>query len=368
MRKDEMKRKHSIAGLIAAVAAVAAGAVLMTACTSFGTSAEPVSRQVIAMTTVMNLKAYGKNAEKGLDDSENEINRLDKLLSVGSSSSAVSKLNAGGGGTVNADIDTLLKKSLSVYKSTGGAFDITVYPLMKLWGFTEVYNENDELDQNKPRDIPTASEIQAQLANVGADRITYDAASKTLTLPAGTQIDFGGIAKGYTSQRIVDIMKKDGVTAGNIELGGNVQVFGKKPDGLPWTIGLTDPNKTSRTMGVLTLTKGRAVVTSGGYERYITGKDGKRYHHILDPKTGYPANGGIKSVTIVCKDGTTADALSTAMFVLGKEKAIDYWRHHAGTFQMILMDSKKQIWVTSGLKGQVQSDRYKIRIISRGKK
>ncbi|MGN0193615.1 MAG: FAD:protein FMN transferase [Pseudoramibacter sp.] len=360
-----MKRKHSIIGFVAAVAACA---VLITACSSFGSSAEPVSRQVIAMTTVMNLKAYGKNAEKGLDDSEKEIDRLDKMLSVGSSDSAVSKLNAAGGGTVNSNIDTLLKKSLSVYKSTGGAFDITVYPLMKLWGFTEVYNENNELDQNKRRDIPTSAQIAQNLTNVGSNRIQYDAASKTLTLPAGTQIDFGGIAKGYTSQRIVDIMKKDGVTAGNIELGGNVQVFGKKPDGSAWTIGLTDPNKTSRTMGVLTLTKGRAVVTSGGYERYITGKDGKRYHHILDPKTGYPAASDLKSVTIVCKDGTTADALSTAMFVLGRKQAAAYWRKHAGTFQMIMMDSKKQIWVTSGLKGQVQSDRYKIRIISRRKK
>jgi thiamine biosynthesis lipoprotein len=365
MRQNEMKRKYRIAG---AAAVLAAALLSLTACGSFGTSAEPVSRQVIAMTTVMNIKAYGKNAEKGLDDSEKEINRLDRLLSVGSSTSAVSKLNAAGGGTVNADIDTLLKKSLSVYKSTGGAFDITVYPLMNLWGFTKVYNENDELDQNKPRDIPTAAQITQALTTVGSNRIQYDAASRTLTLPAGTQVDFGGIAKGYTSQRIVDIMKKDGVTAGNIELGGNVQVFGTKPDKSPWTIGLTDPNKTSRTMGMLTLTKGRAVVTSGGYERYITGKDGKRYHHILDPKTGYPADSDLKSVTIVCKDGTTADALSTAMFVLGKDKATAYWRHHSGTFQMIMMDSQKRIWVTSGLKGQVQSDRYKIHVISRGNK
>ena len=120
-------------------------------------------------------------------------------------------------------------------------------------------------------------------------------------------------------------------------------------------------------MGVLTLTEGRAVVTSGGYERYITGKDGKKYHHILDPKTGYPANGGIKSVTIVCKDGTTADALSTAMFVLGKKKAVAYWKNHAKDFEMILLDDDNTLWVTSGLKGQVESTRYTMKTIKRGK-
>ncbi|MSS19361.1 FAD:protein FMN transferase [Pseudoramibacter porci] len=352
----------------ALAAALVSALLIATGCSAaFGTSNEPVSRQVIAMTTVMNLKAYGKNAEKGLDDGEKEINRLDQLLSVGSDTSEVSRLNGSGGGTVSADLDTLLKKSRAVYRSTGGAFDITVYPLMDLWGFTKVYNESDELDQNKPRNIPTASAIAQTLERVGADKISYDEGTKRLVLPAGTQIDFGGIAKGYTSQRIVDIMKKDGVTAGNIELGGNVQVFGKKPDGSPWTIGLTDPKKTSRTMGVLTLTEGRAVVTSGGYERYITGKDGKRYHHILDPKTGYPAKSGIQSVTIVCKDGTTADALSTAMFVLGKDKAIAYWKNHAKDFEMILLDDDKTMWVTSGLKGQVESTRYKMKMITRGK-
>lgn len=322
----------------------------MTLCgCSLGTaSEEPKTRQVIAMTTIMNLRVYGKKSDRALNDGEKEIHRIDARLSVGNSDSEVSKLNAAGGGVVSGDVATLMQKALDIYRSTDGAFDISIYPIMKLWGFTEVYDESDPKTSTKVKHIPSSSAIAQTLTKVDASKIRYDAKTKTLDLPADMQIDFGGIAKGYTSQRLIDIMKKDGVTAAMVELGGNVQVYGQKPDGSPWRVGIANPKNREKMVGTLNLTKSCAVITSGSYERYITDSTGRKYHHIIDPKTGYPAESGLASVTIVCKDGTTADALSTALFVMGKDKAIAYWRAHHQMFDAILVDQNQRVYVTAG--------------------
>ena len=134
------------------------------------------------------------------------------------------------------------------------------------------------------------------------------------------KIDLGGIAKGYTSSRVMQIFKDCGVTSGLVSLGGNVQALGTKTDGTDWQIAIENPDKSSDYIGVVSV-KDKAVITSGGYERYFE-KNGKTYHHILDPKTGYPAESGLKSVTIVSDNGTLADALSTSLFVMGKEDAL----------------------------------------------
>jgi thiamine biosynthesis lipoprotein len=317
-------------------------------CSLSTASEEPETRQVIAMTTIMNLRAYGEKSGRALDDGEKEIRRLDARLSVGDSDSEVSKLNAAGGGTVSPDVAVLMQKALAIYRSTGGAFDISIYPIMKLWGFTEVYDASDPKTSTRVKHIPSAAAISETLTKVGASKMRYNAKTRTLALPAGMQIDFGGIAKGYTSQRLIDIMKKDGVTAAMVELGGNVQVYGQKPDGSPWRVGIANPKNREKTVGTLNLTRSCAVITSGGYERYITDSAGRRYHHIIDPKTGYPAESGLASVTIICKDGTTADALSTALFVMGKDKAIAYWRAHHQLFDAILVDQNQRVYVTAG--------------------
>ncbi len=317
-------------------------------CSLSTASEEPETRQVIAMTTIMNLRAYGAKSDRALNDGEKEIHRLDARLSVGNGDSEVSKLNAAGGGAVSADVATLLQKALAIYRSTDGAFDVSIYPIMKLWGFTAVYDESDPQTSTRVKDIPSAAAIGQTLTRVGASKMRYDAKTRTLVLPAGMQIDFGGIAKGYTSQRLIDIMKKDGVTAAMVELGGNVQVYGRKPDGSPWRVGIANPKNREKMVGTLNLTQSCAVITSGGYERYITDRTGRRYHHIIDPKTGYPAESGLASVTIICKDGTTADALSTALFVMGKDKAIAYWRAHPRKFDAILVDQNQRVYVTAG--------------------
>ncbi|MEE3404779.1 MAG: FAD:protein FMN transferase, partial [Acutalibacteraceae bacterium] len=161
---------------------------------------------------------------------------------------------------------------------------------------------------------------------------------------------------GYTSQRIMEIFREYGITSGVVSLGGNVQCYGTKPDGSLWRCGITDPDHpddTSALSGVISVDD-KAVITSGGYERYFT-ENGKTYHHIINPENGYPADSGLKSVTIVSADGTLADGLSTACFVMGKEKSFAFWREHPELFDMVLITNENEILVTEGLKENFSS-------------
>ena len=306
-------------------------------------SAQPVSQEIFAMDTYMTVTAYGDNAQKGVTDAVAEIQRLDNLLSIGKEDSEISKLNKSGSAALSDDTAVMVAKALDLYKSTGGAFDITVLPLMELWGFTtqEYY-------------VPTEDEIQSTLQRVGADKLTWDESTKTLTLGNKQEIDLGGIAKGFTSSRIMEIFKKDGVTCGMVSLGGNVHLLGTKQDGSAWRVGIQDPDNTDDMLGVLQAND-CAVITSGAYERNFE-KDGVTYHHIIDPATGKPSNSGLTSVTIVSKDGTLADGLSTSLFVMGKDKAIAYWKQHADEFDTILVDKDRNVYITEGIAGNFSPD------------
>lgn len=299
-------------------------------------STEPVSQEIFAMDTYMTVTAYGDNAQKGVTDAIAEIERLDNLLSIGKEDSEISKLNRSGSAALSDDTAVMVTKALELYKSTGGAFDITVLPLMELWGFT---TENYY--------VPTDAEIASTLQRVGADKLTWDEKTKTLTLGDNQEIDLGGIAKGFTSSRIMEIFKKDGVTCGMVSLGGNVHLLGTKQDGSEWRVGIQDPDNTDDMLGVLEADD-CAVITSGAYERNFE-KDGVTYHHIIDPATGKPSNSGLTSVTIVSKDGTLADGLSTSLFVMGKDKAIAYWKQHADEFDTILVDKDRNVYITEGI-------------------
>lgn len=306
-------------------------------------STQPVSQEIFAMDTYMTVTAYGDNAQKGVTDAVAEIQRLDNLLSIGKEDSEISKLNKSGSAALSDDTAVMVAKALDLYKSTGGAFDITVLPLMELWGFTtqEYY-------------VPTEDEIQSTLQRVGADKLTWDESTQTLTLGDKQEIDLGGIAKGFTSSRIMEIFKQDGVTCGMVSLGGNVHLLGTKQDGSAWRVGIQDPNNTDDMLGVLEAND-CAVITSGAYERNFE-KDGVTYHHIIDPATGKPSNSGLTSVTIVSKDGTLADGLSTSLFVMGKDKAIAYWKQHADEFDTILVDKDRNVYITEGIAGNFSPD------------
>lgn len=332
-------------------AAVLAAAVLMAvfpvACAA---DEEKVTGELFAMDTIMTLTAYGQNAEAGIKAAEDEIHRLDALLSTGSEESEVSEINRRSAEgklktvTLSEDSSALMEESLQLYEDTDGAFDITVYPLMQLWGFTSGNYH-----------VPTEEELREVMRKVGADGISYDEETREAAFSKkGMEIDFGGIAKGYTSSRIMDVFRDAGVTSALVSLGGNVQVLGTKPEGKLWKIGIQNPAGDGTFLGILE-TADEAVITSGGYERFFE-ENGTVYHHILDAATGRPARSGLASVTIVSGDGMLADGLSTALFVMGKEKAADYWKAHNGEFQMVLYTEDGKLYATEGLKDSLSSD------------
>jgi thiamine biosynthesis lipoprotein len=312
----------------------------------------------------MSLRAYGQHAEDALIAGEVEIRRLDDLFSTGKADSDTARINANGRGTLSRDTAYLTEVSLDLHDSTGGAFDISVYPLMELWGFTSQFEDEKDNTGTSRREAPSDKEIADTLSLVDASKIEYDAETGGIILPDQMQIDFGGIAKGYTSQRIADIFRSNGVTSALIDLGGNIQTVGSKPDGSPWKVALNDRNR-GTFLGVVQV-KDMAVISSGGYERNFTASDGKVYHHIIDPATGYPADNGFSvdaSVSIICSDGTMADGLSTSLYVMGPEKAIEYWRAHSDEFDFVLMTDDDKMYVSEGIEDSFSSDTYKYEIV-----
>ena len=264
------------------------------------------TKTVYAMDTVMNLTAYGADAEAALSEAEELLYQLDALLDRHDEDSAVSALNRGE--TVkNAELAALLEKAAKMRTETSGAFDPTLAPVLEAWGFGSEH----------PR-VPSDTELATLLRTVGAEPFyTFDGDAVTLT--DGVQLDLGGIAKGYAGDCVKAIFEAHGCT-GVIDLGGDVVFAGMKEDGSPWRIAVKDPNKPSDFLGTLTKTNECAVVTSGIYERNFT-ENGVTYHHIIDPATGKPAESRLVSVTVVCGDAASADALSTALFVMGADAA-----------------------------------------------
>ena len=283
------------------------------------------------MDTLMRVKIWGSDA--AADAVQQEVYRLEKLLSVTENSSDVALLNCGGYKRISDETDELLHSALTISERTGGAFDPTVYPLVRLWGFTEATQR-----------VPSQDELQAALSHIGIENV--DAQDGFAELKNGAQLDFGGIAKGYAAERCSSILQASGVEAALLALGGNVQTVGSKPDGTPWAIGIADPAQPEQSLATLRFTGPLALVTSGGYQRYFE-KDGVRYHHILDPKTGMPAQSGLASVTVLAQSGTLADALSTALFVMGLDEATEFWRA-SDDFEAVFITDDGEIYATAG--------------------
>lgn len=308
------------------------------------------TRQLFAMDTVMSFTAYGPKAEEAVDAAMKEIERLDALLSTGNESSEISQLNAAGSFLVSEDTLKLLEEAESILQSTGGLFDVTVYPLMQLWGFPAGDYR-----------VPTQEEISSTLSLVDAAQIQIEGAQ--VTLGEGQQVDLGGIAKGYASDRVMELYREYGVTSGMVSLGGNIETLGTKPDGTDWKIGIRNPEITSGsgsgTEDVLLAleVENQAVITSGGYERYFE-ENGETYIHILDPRTGYPADSGLLSVTVVSENGMLADALSTSLYIMGEADAAEYWRIHGNdegnSFELVLVDTSGKVYATEGLRDKIE--------------
>lgn len=270
------------------------------------------SRDIFAMDTYMNIGVYGESADIALNSAEEEIHRLEKLLSVTDENSQVCILNSADGKTISVsdDVKQLLEFSLEAGKKTSGCLDVSVYPLLRLWGFTT--------DVNK---IPTQAEIDEALKCVDYSQI--EISGNDVTLPKNLEIDFGAVAKGYTSDKIAEILKENGAASGIINLGGNVCAIGEKPDGSMWKVAVTNPFSPDETLGAVEVSD-KAVVTSGNYQRYFIGENGESYCHIINPFTGFPVDNGLCSVTVIGESGLMCDALSTALFVMGKEQAVEF--------------------------------------------
>ena len=299
------------------------------------------TRTVYTMDTVMNLTAYGESASAALDAAEETLRTLDAKLDRHDKASAVSALNRDG--TVeDAELAQLTDIAQTIGALSGGAFDPTVAPVMDAWDFTG----------DAPR-VPSDEELSALLAHVGLEKLSVD--GNTIALSDGAQLDLGGIAKGYAAGRVRTILREAGVMSAIISLGGNVAAVGKKPDGSAWTVGLQDPDKPEAYFGTVSI-EDACVVTSGAYQRYFE-ENGVCYHHILDPHTGCPAESGVKSVSVVAQDDTLADALSTALFVMGLDAGAELWNSSGLAFEAVFVTDDNTVWITPGLAGRYRSDR-----------
>ena len=202
--------------------------------------------------------------------------------------------------------------------------------------------------------MPKDEEIQKLLPICRTNLISYDAATGAVHFQKpGMGIDFGGIAKGYASTRLMKIFEAHHVHSALCSLGGNVQLLNKKPDGSDYAVALQNPFTPDGDYAGVVTASDEAVITSGSYQRYFE-EGGKRYHHIIDPATGRPAESGLVSATVLTKDGTMADAYATALFIMGLEKGSAFWRQHADEFEMILIDENGGVHISEGL-----ANRYK---------
>lgn len=296
------------------------------------------------MGTEMAHKAFGRNAIESLEAVRNESQRLERLLSRFLPESEISRINRSAGikcENVSPETYEILSYAMECSFISQGLFDITIGPLVDLW------------DYKHALEPPVNTRIEMILPLVNYKELELDAVHKTAGLKkSGQSVDLGGIGKGFASDRFMEIFKEYGVTSAFSNIGGNVSTLGNKPDGSPWLVGIRHP-RLNGLLGAITVT-GKAVVTSGDYERYFIDKEGRRFHHILNPITGYPAESGLVSVTVVAGSAMTADALSTAIFVAGLEKGTALIKKYPGA-EAVLVDEKLRVYVTQDLRQRFQT-------------
>lgn len=283
-------------------------------------------KNTIAMGTIISQKVYGDYSAKHIEKITALINGLDNEISWRNETSSVAKLNREKTVT-SAQVASIVKNSLDVSKNCEGVFDITVAPVVKIWNIGE---EGERL--------PSETEIEKALTNVDYTKIQIN--GNSITLGEEMEIDLGAVGKGAACDNVMTYLKASDVEGAVISVGGSILAYGsynKKGDG--WKIAVKHPRNSSEYLGILSLKEG-FVSTSGDYERYFE-KDGKRYHHIIDATTGYPADSGLVSVTVVCDSGLLSDALSTACFILGYDKSRPLLENYGAS--AIFVDSDMKI-------------------------
>ena len=276
----------------------------------------PVTKQYFVMDTLMTFTIYDEDA-LGLYSAVSDLmSLLEDEWSVMDKDSILSQLNRGQTPELDADHTEFLKRVEELSERTGGIFDPKLYSVSAAWGF---------IDGNGR--VPTDEQIQTALAD--------------------KKWDLGAAVKGYAGQEAVKLLQELGAERALMDLGGNIQTFGSKADGSPWRIGIKDPAGGTANLCVVSVEGTMSIVTSGDYERCFE-LDGKKYHHIMDPKTGKPAQSGLSSVTVICADGLTADVLSTALFVMGLEKGSEFWRN-SNDFEALFVTQDGKLYATEGV-------------------
>lgn len=303
------------------------------------------------------------------------LRQLNDIFNNYSDSSEISRVNQNAAAApvaVSQDFYVVLKTALDFARLTGGAFDPTVGPLVRLWGFGKdprvpsqeeieaaqklVGWQNIILEGDTDQEGTGQNSLQDQNAGGKQETVTgQEAAALSVRFAKpGVSLDLGAIAKGYAADCLVDMLRERGVQRASISLGGNVYVYGKKPGGSLWSVAIRNPEKPGQNSFMLK-TQDATVVTSGAYERFFV-QDGKTYGHIIDPATGFPAQSGLASVTIVSQNSMIADALSTSLFVLGMEKIPEIKKSAlAGDFDCVLVDTSGKAYASKNLKGRLSA-------------
>jgi len=298
------------------------------------------------MGTVMTHRAFGPRGEDSIAAVCREVARIEGLLSrflPGSEVNLVNRSAGRGSERVGRETFDVLSEAVAFSKSFPGCFDATVGPLVTLW---RIARESAAL--------PDEPGIQRALSLVNfRDLILHPAQRSAGLRKAGQSIDLGGIGKGFAGDRIVEIYRRLGISSACSNLGGNVVTVGAKPDGSPWHIGIQHPRHEDTVIGSVSVV-GQTVVTSGDYQRYFTDGQGKRHHHILDPRTGYPAQSGLVSVTVVSDRPIAADALSTILFVAGMDRGLEFLKGFLRT-GAVFVDADLRVYITQGLRGRFQA-------------
>lgn len=296
------------------------------------------SSYIFTMGTVFDIRVFAQDASDIMQKAEQALYGCDSLLSWREEGSLADRFNTEHQADMS-EIKEVLEDALQVSKDSQGAFDLTVLPLSQLWNFDKFGDSDFDVST---MEVPDRNDIEAAMKKVDYTQLQYDDATGILsTENPDIQIELGAIGKGYAIEQAKDVLKSSDATGGMISAGSSIYVYGTKTDGSQFRVALRDPRGDENSaIGVLTLSD-TTISTSGDYERYFE-KDGVRYHHILDPRTGYPADSGLMQVTIICDDSVMGDALSTACFVLGLDEGMKLAEKYG--VDAIFVDTDKNIW------------------------
>jgi len=295
------------------------------------------------MDTLVQMKVYAYNGDKIIDESLARIRELENLMSVTLEESEIYQINQHAGKGVQVSQDTLrvLNKALEYAELTKGSFDPSIGPLVELWG----------IGSGEER-VPTNEEILKAKNLVDYRKVMISPDQKVRLAQPKMRLDLGAIAKGYAADEVSKIFAEHNINSAFVNLGGNVLVFGNKPDGSDWKVGIQDPRENRGNVMAAVSVSDKTIVTSGNYERYFE-KDGVIYHHIIDPATGRPARTGLLSVSIISDSSFDADALSTSVFIMGLEAGKKLVNKLDGVEALFITDDL-EVDITSGLKDKFE--------------